>query len=236
MSTSLKVMIAVAVEIAYAAFTRTWLHQQLDGAYLELSVSAFRVVTIVVYWMLFRDLIGARPKALRTLYHPLFGASVLVAMVVPLVFQGWPPGGGIGTTVVFVLTSFIVGFREELLYRAVLLSLLQPRLGTVGALFCSTVLFVVYHYKAQPMTWLATTEIATMSILLGLTYIRCGSLGTVAVIHSVYDAIWFMGPLVKPALPDAWRPAFLVSAVFLGTLWWRISVRAPVRNVFPFRA
>jgi membrane protease YdiL (CAAX protease family) len=236
MSTWSKVMIAAAVEIAYAVFTRTWLRHQLDGAGLELAVSVARGITVVVYLMLFRDLIGSRPKAFRTLYHPLLAASVLIAMAVPVAFQGWAPGGGIGTTVVFILTSFIVGFREELLYRAVILNLLQPRLGTIGALSCSTVLFAVYHYGAQPITWISTTEIVTRSVLLGLVYIRSGSLATVTAIHSIYDAIWFMGPVVKPALADAWRPVFLVSAMLFGVVWSFLAVQAPIRNVFSSRA
>ena len=55
-----KVIFASAVEVTYAVVTRTWLRQHLDGAYLELAVSAFRVATIVVYWGLFQDLVRGR--------------------------------------------------------------------------------------------------------------------------------------------------------------------------------
>ena len=65
-----KVIFASAVEVTYAVVTRTWLRQHLDGAYLELAVSAFRVATIVVYWGLFQDLVRSRAKASNTLRHP----------------------------------------------------------------------------------------------------------------------------------------------------------------------
>jgi membrane protease YdiL (CAAX protease family) len=134
-----------------------------------------------------------------------------------------------------MLTSFIVGFREELLYRAVILNLLQPRLGTTGAVACATSLFVAYHYGAQPFTWISITEIASISVLLGLVYVRTGSFITIATIHSVYDAIWFIGPVVKPALPDIWRPAFLISAMLLGIVWSLLSIPAPIRDVLACR-
>ena len=225
MLTQHKLIIAVALEITYAVVTRTWLRQQFEGAHLELAVSAFRVATIIVYWTLFRDLIQSRPRAPSTLRHPLLGAGIAVALAIPFLFQGWSPGGGFGTALVFALTSFIVGLREELLYRAVLLNVLQPRLGTAGALLCSTALFVVYHYGAQPVMWLVVMEITSMSLLLGLIYIRSGSLLTVAAIHSFYDGIWFFGPFLNPPLQDVWRPAFLVSALALVLAWWRFGTR-----------
>jgi membrane protease YdiL (CAAX protease family) len=220
-----KLIVAAAVEIAYAVGTRTWLREHLEGAHLELAVSAFRVATIVAYWALFRELIQSRTKAPATLRHPLLGAGVAAALAIPFMFQGWSPGGGFGTAIVFALTSVIVGLREELLYRAVLLNLLQPKLGIVGTLLCSTALFIVYHYGALPVTWLAVTEVTCMSLLLGLIYIRSGSLLAVATIHSIYDGIWFFGPFVSSALPDAWRPVFLLSALGLIAAWWRFGAQ-----------
>jgi membrane protease YdiL (CAAX protease family) len=223
--TKSKLIIAAALEVSYAIVTRTWLRQHFEGVPLELAVSACRVVTIIAYWALFRDLIQSRVKAPSTLRHPVLGAGVALALLVPCLFQGWSPGGGVGTALVFVLTSVIVGFREELLYRAVLQNLLQARLGTAGALLGTTAIFVIYHYGAQPMTWLAVTEIAGMSLLLGLIYIRSGSLLAVTAIHSAYDGIWFLGPFLNPVLPDAWRPAFHVPALVLVLAWWRFCTR-----------
>jgi hypothetical protein len=73
-------MIAAVVEIVYAVFTRTWLRHQLDGASLEVAVSAVRAVTVVVYLTLFRDLIRSRPKSFQPLCHPLLAASVTIAL------------------------------------------------------------------------------------------------------------------------------------------------------------
>ena len=107
-----RIIIAVAIEVTYAVITRTWLRQQLDGAHLELAVSAFRIATIIAYWALFRELIRSRPRTPSTLRHPLLSAGVLVALAIPVVLHGTLPGGGFGTSLVFALTSIIVGLRE----------------------------------------------------------------------------------------------------------------------------
>lgn len=221
-----KIFIAVVIEIAYAVITRTWFRQHLDGVDLELAVSAFRVATIVAYWGLFRNLIRSRVKTASTLRHPFLVAGVASALVIPFLFRGWSPGGGLGTAIVFALTSFVVGLREEILYRAVFLNLLQPRIGIVGALLFSTAVFIVYHYGAQPFTALWLTECTSLSLLLGLIYIRSGSLLTVTVIHSLYDGIWFFGPYLNAPITEVWKPAFLVSALVLIVVWWRVGQQA----------
>lgn len=215
-----RLLAAAALEIAYAVFTRMWLRQHAGGVPLELATSACRLVMIPVYWVLFREVIQSRPKNSAPLRHPLLVACIAVALAIPVFFQGWIPFGGMGTALIFALTSVIVGWREELLYRAVLLNLLQSRIGTAGALLVSTALFIVYHYGAMPATGLMVMEIACMSLLLGFIYMRTGSLLAVAAIHAVYDGLWFFGPHPAILLSDGWRPLFLLTALALAAGWW----------------
>jgi membrane protease YdiL (CAAX protease family) len=231
MSMPLRVLIAAIVEITYAVFTRTWLRDQLSGAELEIAVTATRLVTAAVYCALFRELILRRKRRHGSVKLPLVLAGAAVSLAIPFLFQGWSPGGGLGTALVFALTSVVVGLREELLYRAVLLNLLEPRIGMLNALLLSTGLFVIYHYGALPFTALAVTEVVCLSLVFGLIYVWSGSLIAVIAYHSVYDAIWFFGPYLATPLADYWRPAFLVPAlviVFLGT--WHSGKTRPVRN------
>ncbi|MBN1614168.1 MAG: CPBP family intramembrane metalloprotease, partial [Deltaproteobacteria bacterium] len=219
-----KVLIAAIVEIAYAVFTRTWLHDQLNGATLELAVTAVRLVTVALYWALFRQVILSRIPRSGTVKLPLVIVGAACALAIPFLFQGWSLGGGLGTALVFALTSVVVGLREELLYRAVLINLLEPKIGTVNALLFSTGLFVIYHYGALPTTVLVVTEVVCLSLVFGLIYVKSGTLVAVIAFHAVYDAIWCFGPYLAAPLPDIWRPAFLLPAlifVFLGT--WRIG-------------
>jgi membrane protease YdiL (CAAX protease family) len=225
-----KVGAAVIIEIAYALFTRTWLRAHFEGVALELLVSAVRVATAAAYWLMFRDLILSRRPRPGTLRHPLVLAGAAAALAIPFLFRGWSPGAGLGTAVVFASTSVIVGLREELLYRAVLFNLLEPRVGLAGTVVLSTVLFVVYHYGALPVAPLVIAEVAIMSLVLGLIYARSGSLLAVIALHSVYDGVWFFGPYLNPPLADAWRPAFLLAALVLVFLWlWRIGQAEPAR-------
>ena len=212
---------AVIIEIAYAVTTRAWLPDHAQGVQLELLVSALRVATAAAYWFMFRDLILSRRPRTGSLRHPLVLAGAAAALAIPCLFRGWSPGGGMGTAVVFAATSVIVGVREELLYRAVLLNLLEPRVGLAPAIALSTVLFVVYHYGALPVVPLVIAEVAIMSVVLGLIYARSGSLLAVIALHSVYDGVWFFGPYLEPPLADAWRPAFLLTALVLVLLWVR---------------
>jgi membrane protease YdiL (CAAX protease family) len=150
-----------------------------------------------------------------------------------VLFRGWSPGGGIGTALIFALTSFVVGLREELLYRAVLINLLQPRFGVIGALIFSTLLFTVYHYGTWAVSWLIITEIVSMSTILGLMYIYSGSLFAVAMLHAVYDAVWFFGPFIRHPLADVWRPAFLLVGVAFIVLWAVKVRRLPATSIVP---
>ena len=213
-----RVLIAAATEVSYAVFTRTWLRGQLDGIELELAITAVRLVTVVIDWALFRELIVSRPRSFQLVNSPLMVSGALVALAIPFLFCGWSPGGGFGTALTFALTSAVVGLREELLYRAVLLNLLQPKLGAPAAMLVSTGLFVVYHLGAQPMAPLWITECVCLSLLLGVIYLRTGSLLAIVLFHIAYDAIWFFGPFLAVPLQDAWRPAFLVSA--LAVVFW----------------
>lgn len=208
-----RVLVAVLLEIAYAVLTRTWFRALADGIELELMTTTFRAATAVVYWLLFQHVILGRPRHTRVLKSPCMLLGAAVALSIPFLFRGWSPGGGLATALVFASTSIVVGIREELLYRGVLLNLLEPKIGSLGALLVSTALFVVYHYGALPVTVLTVTEIVCMSLFLGLIYMKSGSLVAVIALHSLYDAVWFFGPYVESPLTDLWRPVFLIAAL-----------------------
>ena len=224
----LKVCIAAIIEIAYAVFTRTWLRNHAQGIELELLTSVLRAGTAIAYWLMFRSVIPSRDRPAGSIRLPLVLLGVATALAIPVLFRGESYGEGMTTAVVFALTSIIVGVREELLYRAVLLNLLEPRVGLTGALLISTALFIVYHYGAMPTTVLSAIEVACMSLVLGLIYVKTGSFVAVVALHSVYDAIWCFGPFLSTPLSDTWRPAFLLAAlmfVFMGT--WRSGGTQP---------
>jgi len=218
-----RIVIAIAVEIAYAVITRAWLPHHVHGAPLEIWVSVLRLTTAGIYWLLFRELILGRRARNHALRHPLVYAGTAAVLAIPFLFRGWDPGGGLGTAIVFALTSIAVGLREELLYRAVVINFLQPRVGAGAAIVLSTIVFLIYHYGALPLKLLPAIEVICMSLLLGLVYVYSGSLLFVVALHSLYDGIWFFGPYIPAPLPNIWRVAFLVSGLVLIFVWARTT-------------
>jgi len=223
-----KVCAAVIIEIAYAVFTRTWLRQHAQGVELELLTSALRIVSAAAYWLMFRELVLGRPLYTASLRHPLVLAAAAAVLATPFLSVGWSPDGGLGAAVVFALTSVIVGVREELLYRAVLFNLLEPRMGLAGTVALSTGAFLVYHYGALPVAPPVIAEVVIMSVVLGLIYARSGSLLVVTAMHATYDGIECFGAYLNPPIPYSWRPAFLLMALVLVFLWlWRVGQARP---------
>jgi len=210
--------VALLLEIVYAVFTRTWLRAHASGIELELWVTACRLVSLAAYGLLFRDLLRqppCQPTSVRAVRAtPLLFAGLLPLLLVPLLFYGGYSGERT-SRIVFAVTSIAVALREEVFYRGILLSLLARRLGFAKALVVSNILFVLYHYGAQPLYLVGTTEIFVMGCVLGLLYQATGTLLAPIALHAIYDALWSLGPIVMP-LPDIFRiPLHLLGLVLI---------------------
>jgi len=93
-------------------------------------------------------------------------------------------------------TSLAVGAFEEYGFRGPLLSALRQRLSLFAAIVLSNVLFAIYHVQAQPPRFWAAI------FLTGVIYanLRCRglSLGWLAAIHGMTDALFFLFPDINP--------------------------------------
>ncbi|HEY5719145.1 MAG TPA: CPBP family intramembrane glutamic endopeptidase [Gammaproteobacteria bacterium] len=213
-----KLLFAAVAELGYALLTRAWMPEQFDGIALELWVTGARAATAALYWWLFRDLIWSRAPRAGNARRPLCIAAIAVVMLAPVLAGDWAVGD-LATQVVFALTSVVVGLREELLYRGVVQNLLEPRLGWVGAIVVSNVIFTLYHYGAWPFTFLNLLEFFTVGCLVGLLYWGSGSLWLVVAFHAAYDAVWSFTPLLPAPLSQAWGAVLQVAALLLAALW-----------------
>ncbi len=207
----IRIAFAIAFELAYMLFTRTWLREHTSvGIERELWVSACRMASLVAYWLLLHTVISGRVATtakLRTSWL-LFGLAPLFA--VPLLFDGGLPSDP-GVRLVYALTSLVVAAREEVLYRGVLLNMLSRSLGPWPALFFSSAVFVMYHYGAQPLTPVGIVGIFCWGCVLGMVYLVSGSLVPGIVIHTLYDAAWSLPPIV--VLNDWWRMPFFIAGM-----------------------
>ena len=164
-----KIFLAVVVELIYLILTRTWLDAYAEGIELELYITAVRLLTAVIYWFLFREIILSRTFIPSALARPLLWISVAVVCLAPVLVGDWGLSGQ-KTQVIFAMTSLAVGIREEILYRGVLQNLLEKRYGWIVALLLSNVIFTLYHYGAWPFTASVVIELFFVGCCAGLLY------------------------------------------------------------------
>lgn len=209
---------AICIEIAYVVFSRMWLRAHFSGIELELLVTACRLASLLAYWLLFKELLSqARTK--RPL-NPTFSlyCGIALLLMVPLLFYGGYPSD-YSYRAIFALTSIVVSFREEVFYRGVMQTILEKRFGFPVALVTSNILFVLYHFGAQPFTTSGIVELFSMGFALGLLYRATGTLIAPIGLHALYDAMWSIGPVVQNPLPDVLRIPFHLLGAALVLLW-----------------
>jgi membrane protease YdiL (CAAX protease family) len=136
-------------------------------------------------------------------------------MLVPLLVGNW--GLPASLSHLFAVTSLAVGVREELAYRGVLQTLLTGKFGFWTALILSNIVFVVYHYGAQPLTIWNVFQLFSFGCVLGVVFYLTQSLVLVAVLHALYDAIYCYTPLLSNPL-SLWVGAVLLSIPLLGVI------------------
>jgi membrane protease YdiL (CAAX protease family) len=221
MSLTAKLLLALAVEIAYAVATRAWLPQVLAGIPLELAVTALRLATAVLYWRLFQALIFSRQSRPGVWRDPLLLAGLAAVLLSPVVAGAWELPDA-ATRWVFAATSLVVALREELLYRGVLQNLLERPCGWLGSVLVSNLVFVLYHYGAWPFTLPNLLEFFAVGCVVGLLYRASGSLWLAVALHAVYDALWCFTPLLDPPLGWGWGTGLQLVALLLVLAWaWR---------------
>ena len=113
------------------------------------------------------------------------------------------------------ISSFVVAFNEELLFRGLGISALKAWRGDNFALWSSTFLFTVFHYSAQPLSeWPA---IFFFGLLMGQLRLAGVSLYWLILYHGASDSMWFwLDGLGGP--PYRWVVYGLLSAVIPLTL------------------
>jgi membrane protease YdiL (CAAX protease family) len=194
----LSLLVAVFFELQYVTVTRIVLpHFALGVVGLELAITVVRLLTIPLYWYFYRDVIGRFTSDGKETRLAAFWLGCAVFLLLPIVV---PPDSyhprGIANAL-FALTSFVVGFREELVYRGVIQNLFARKIGLGPALIASNIMFVMYHAGAVHMTPVAIAELFAGGLIFGLIYAGSRSLVVAALVHGMYDAIASFAPYVE---------------------------------------
>lgn len=91
---------------------------------------------------------------------------------------------GLGVLFTFQALAIVTPITEELFFRGFVISGLVPRLGTVGAIACSALVFSVFHLSVATLIPVFMT-----GLLLGWLYHRTGSLWPSILAHAGQNAL-----------------------------------------------
>ncbi len=212
----------ILAEVSFVVLSRVVVgHLDIYTMEAELIRSAGRVVMIGFYVLLFRHLLASRPLVPSQIGHSLFLVPICVFLCVPLLVGYMAHVDGT-TKALFAATSIIVGFREEIAFRAVIQTLLARRMGNVASIGVTTLIFAAWHIGVIPWEPFAYGQVIAASILLGVIYARTGNLMLVIVIHALYDALWSLTPILdRPIIPYRYGLVLLALATVGIVLWGR---------------
>jgi len=113
--------------------------------------------------------------------------GIAIGFIVP---HGGMPAASSALAALLV-TFFFVAVPEELFFRGLLQNLLEPRLGYLGSLFLTSVVFGLSHFnKPQPFNW----RYVLLATIAGLFYGRAWHdrrrILSSATTHTLVDVIW----------------------------------------------
>ena len=223
-------LVAVAIiEIAFVVATRLVLHY-LSWKSIEAEAirTLLRVLTALAYWWLMKPWILSRKPDFLALVRPTFAIALLLFLSIPVLAGRYELEKHVA--VVFALASIPVAVKEEFLFRGIIQNLLMEKLGAAKAIVLASAVFTAWHVGTwNPSLWVFG-QIFLASVLLGLVYVRSGSILAVIVIHAVYDALFSFTPLISNPPNENWGFIPLVASVALVMYWAASGKRAALRS------
>lgn len=180
--------------------TRLVIHYlPMFSAGAEMLRTGLRLGMAYACWWWLQPLLLSRQPSLEQLKKPLLWLATVLFCLVPSLTGQW--GLQKDLVVLFALTSFAVGLKEEFLFRGVIQNVLIPRLGLAWALVLTSAVFTLWHTGlVSPAPW-NLTFIFLASLFLGLVYVRTGSIWLVVGLHALYDLVYALTPLLAKPYP-----------------------------------
>lgn len=220
MSLVQRIIVVSLLELAYIVIRRVVLHYHAWPSFEAEAIStAVRLITAGIDWHLFRSLINSRSANQSALRSPWLVLSLFLFLAIPVLVGRYTLSAPVA--LMFACTSLFVAIKEEFLFRGILQNLLDQKLGSLKAIFLTSIAFTVWHIGVWDFTVWVVGQIFFASVLLGVVYVYGGSIVAVIAIHTVYDAIFSFTPLVPQPLPENWGFLPLLAAMFALTYWAR---------------
>ncbi len=98
-------------------------------------------------------------------------------------------GFSLDAVVLAVCAVTAAPFAEEVVFRGILLPALAKQMPLRRALLVSAVIFAFIHVWSDPRSWPLAIPLSVVGWILGVLYVRTGSLRTSIVCHAVFNAI-----------------------------------------------
>ena len=194
---------------------------------LEAARTGLRLASAFLAWWLFKDVLSYATRSKVSLIKHASWISLLpfiatlLFLSVPVLIGSWNLPNA-ETRLIFGLSSFPVGLREEIIYRGLLLVLIAKRFGFLAGLVVSTLAFTFYHYGALAWTTFNIIQYIAAGILLGVLFWITRSLWLVIWIHTIYDIIWCYTPLLPSLMKSSNAiPIFAIISIVI-LIWFEI--------------
>lgn len=97
--------------------------------------------------------------------------------------------GSAAVALAVVVAVVLAPITEEIAFRVLLLGALHRRAGVVPALVGSTLAFTVAHAEVATSQPLALVGLGTLGLLLGIAYLRSGTVVVPIVAHATFNAV-----------------------------------------------
>ena len=210
-------IILIIIELLYISFSTffslKYCNDLLKGELLRTFV---RSISLIIYLYIYnRKKIHQTNKINNSKDKIVIFLSVILIMLFPLLFQ---KAGFTGPLqLIWILSSFIVGFREELFYRGLLQNRLSTKYSIVTTLIITSMIFTSYHviYFIWGQ-WITLIQVFIWSLFIGIIYIKTKKIILVSLIHSIYDAIPFVTPFKISSIPYFYGLLFVgISTIIL---------------------
>ncbi len=217
-----KLLIILLVEIVFVVATRVTIHY-LPWTSLESESirTAMRIATAGVYWWLMKPVILSRQTDARSLRHPALWLALAVFMSIPVLVGKYSLEQNVA--IMFAVTSIFVAVKEEFLFRGIMQNLLEQKFGAVRAILLTSLVFTLWHVGVWELSVWMFGEIFLASVIIGLVYVRSGSMLMVIAIHAIYDAIYSFTPLLAPPFIENWGFVPMLATLGLVLYWQKVK-------------
>jgi len=204
-------------EIAYILFsTVISIKYKFDPMIGELLRTIVRIISLMLYVLLFyKKLVPKRikHKSSNRERTRVFIATIMI-MLYPLLFE--KAGFTNFLQLLWILTSFIVGFREEIFYRGFIQNKLSSKYGIISTIIITSLIFTLYHVVYFIWgQWITLIQVFLWSVFIGILYYKTKSIFIVSIIHGIYDAIPFITPIQLNTVPYYYGLFFIGLSVLI---------------------